>query len=118
MWYGGTLTMAASSSPAPANSTELTMYDARFRCRSTAAFGSPVVPLVKRSTAMRRGRSPSRRSPSIASSATAARNASALETSMPSMPVEPLGDAVAGDDRSPARCARRSPAAGRRPGGS
>ena len=46
MWYGGTLTIAASSSPAPANSTVERMYDARLRWRSTAAFGSPVVPLV------------------------------------------------------------------------
>ncbi len=46
MWYGGTLTMAASSSAAPANSTVEMMYEARLRWRSTAAFGSPVVPLV------------------------------------------------------------------------
>src|SRR5262245_39549811 len=46
-WYGGTLTSAASSSAAAPNSTEPRMYDTRCLWRSTAAFGGPVVPLVK-----------------------------------------------------------------------
>ena len=87
MWYGGTLTMAASSSPAPPNSTELTRYDARFRCRRTAAFGSPVVPLVKRSTAVASGSHPQPSVSGTVSSATAARNESRSMTSMPSIPV-------------------------------
>ncbi len=55
MWYGGTATSAASSAAAPPNSTDPTMYEKRWRCRSTAALGAPVVPLVKRRTAMASG---------------------------------------------------------------
>ena len=55
MWYGGTLTRAASSSAAAANSTEPRMYDTRCLWRSTAALGAPVVPLVKSRTAMSSG---------------------------------------------------------------
>ena len=64
MWYGGTLTMVASSSPALPNSSEFTRYEARFRWRSTAAFGSPVVPLVNSSTAVASGSHPQ---PSVSS---------------------------------------------------
>ena len=93
MWYGGTLTTAASSSPAPPNSSELTRYDARLRCRRTAAFGSPVVPLVKSSTAVASASQPQPSVSGTVSSSTAARNASRSMTSMPSIPVEPFGDA-------------------------
>ena len=55
MWYGGTLTSAASSSSAPMNSTVPMTYDVRCRCRSTAAFGSPVVPLVNSRMAISSG---------------------------------------------------------------
>ena len=54
-WYGGTLTSWASSSPAPMNSTVVRMYEVRWRWRSTAAFGSPVVPLVNSRMAMSSG---------------------------------------------------------------
>ena len=47
MWYGGTLTRTPSLSSAAPNSTEPRMYETRCLWRSTAAFGAPVVPLVK-----------------------------------------------------------------------
>ena len=50
MWYGGTLTSAASSSPAEANSSVCRTYELRWLWRSTAALGSPVVPEVNSST--------------------------------------------------------------------
>ncbi len=51
MWYGGTQISCASSPPHPRNSTDEMMYDTRCRCRSTAALGSDVVPLVNNNTA-------------------------------------------------------------------
>ena len=50
MWYGGTLTSAASSSSALAKSSVENTYDVTWRWRSTAAFGSPVVPDVNSMT--------------------------------------------------------------------
>ena len=46
MWYGGTLTSAASSSSALAKSSVENTYDVTWRWRSSAALGSPVVPEV------------------------------------------------------------------------
>ena len=54
-WYGGTLTSAASSSSALMKSTVVMTYEARWRWRSTAALGSPVVPLVNSRMAMSSG---------------------------------------------------------------
>ena len=61
MWYGGTLTSAASSSSAPMNSTVRSTYDARCRWRRTAALGSPVVPLVNSRIATSSGSATARR---------------------------------------------------------
>src|SRR5688500_11377198 len=51
MWYDGTLTSAASSGSAEANSSVDITYDVMCRWRSSAAFGSPVVPDVNNVTA-------------------------------------------------------------------
>ena len=118
MWYGGTLTMVASSSPALPNSSELTRYEARFRWRSTAAFGSPVVPLVNSRTAVASGSQPQPSVSSIDSSSTVARKSARVDELDPVDARQALGHARRRRSPWPAPPARRSSAAGRRPAGS
>ena len=97
MWYGGTLTIVAWSSPALPNSREFTRYEARFRWRSTAALGSPVVPLVNSRTAVASGSQPQPSVSSMDSSSTVARKSARSMISMPVDALEARGHPDAGD---------------------
>src|SRR5580704_17404631 len=89
MWYGGTQMSCASSGEHPRNSTDEMMYETKCRCRSTAALGSEVVPLVNSSTAtssgLTKGCAPaSPADPAPESDATDAANASTVTRRPPS----------------------------------
>ena len=79
----------------------LMMYEARWRWRSTAAFGSPVVPLVNSRMAMSSG-STNGRSSSTGDDASraVARNSSVVMGLDPVAVVEALHDVGAGDDEA------------------
>ena len=85
MWYGGTLTSAASSSPADAKSSVCRTYELRWLWRSTAAFGSPVVPEVNSSTPIASVSGMNSSSPSSGALAMAAAS-SVVTMSRPSTP--------------------------------